>query len=50
MCFKGEKKVKLTVHFCLYSLKYVLFEPWKPIDPVLIPGFYSTKRTGGTHP
>ena len=39
----------------LYKLEYnlymyVLFEPWRPIDPVLIPGFCGTKRTGGTHP
>ena len=33
-----------------YMSMYVLFEPWRPIDPVLIPGFYSIKRTGGIHP
>ena len=38
---------------CLYKQrlkKYVLFEPWRPIEPVLISGFCSTKRTGGIHP
>ena len=30
--------------------KYVLFEPWRLIEPVLISCFCSTKRTGGTHP
>ena len=41
---------KKCVRSYVCSDKYVLFEPWRPIYPVLIPGFYSPKRTGGTRP
>ena len=30
-----------------YKRLFLLFEPWRPIEPLLIPGFCSIKRTGG---
>ena len=29
---------------------FFFFEPWRPIEPGLMSGFCSTKRTSGTHP